>query len=81
MLRSEKNMTIPKFLVFKTNISTDHDLSIAAKILAQVNEILCWSVDRQDIDNVLRIEGCGIGPDDIIKIFRDAGFHCEELPD
>jgi hypothetical protein len=78
---SDKNMTIQKFLVFKTNISTDQDLNIAAKILAQVNEILRWNVDRHDIDNVLRVEGCGIVPNDIIKIFREAGFQCEELPD
>jgi hypothetical protein len=78
---SDKNMTIQKFLVFKTNISTDQDLNIAAKILAQVNEILRWNVDRHDIDNVLRVEGRGIVPNDIIKIFRDAGFQCEELPD
>ena len=78
---SDKNMTIPKVLVFKTNLSSDHDLNIAAKILAQENEILCWNVDRQDIDNVLRVDSCGIGPNDITKIFRDAGFECEELPD
>ena len=78
---ASKKMTVSKVLVFKTNISSDHDFDIASKILAQVNEILCWNIDRQDIDNVLRVEGCGIAPSDITKIFRDAGFQCEELPD
>ena len=78
---SDKNMTVTKVLVFKTNISSDRDLTIVSKILAEANEILCWNVDRQDIDNVLRVESCGIGPADITNILREAGFQCEELPD
>jgi hypothetical protein len=78
---SDKNITVPTVLVFKTNISSDHDLNIVSKILEQTNEILCWNVDRQDIDNVLRVECLGIEPNHITKLLRNAGFECEELPD
>jgi hypothetical protein len=80
MISSERKIAL-KVLVFKTNISTDTDLNSAAKILSQVNEILCWNVDRHDVDNVLRVESCVIEPSDIIKILCAAGFQCQELPD
>ncbi len=41
-----------------------------------------WSVDTEDIDNVLRIEARnGIGENDIIYLLKTCGFHCEPLED
>lgn len=80
-MSTEKDITISKVLVFKTNISSDEHLISAAKILATQNKIISWNVDRADIDNVLRIEACGIEPWYIIDLFCYAGFQCEELPD
>ena len=45
-------------------------------------QIFKWSVDTEDIDNVLRVEALGeIEESDIIRLVMDCGFYCEELPD
>lgn len=44
--------------------------------------ILGWSVDLEDIDNVLRIEASkGLEENDIINYLRISGFQCEALTD
>jgi hypothetical protein len=75
------SVTISNVLVFKTNILSDEDIITVAQILARVDKIFRWNVDRADTDNVLRIEGCGIESAYIVELFCAAGFQCEELPD
>lgn len=80
----ETNMydtTISQVLVFKTDISSESEVERVAHILDLEKNILRWSIDRQDIDNVLRIECDGLHPTSIIRQLSDAGFKCEELPD
>ena len=68
-------------LVFKTNILTDEDVEKIGCVLASESNITRWNIDRDDIDKVLRIECDQLQPDAVIKLLRDAGFACEELPD
>jgi len=68
-------------LVFKTNILSDEDVEKIRHVLASESNIARWNIDRDDIDRVLRIECDHLQPDAVIKVLRNAGFECEELPD
>ena len=68
-------------LVFKTNILSDEDVEKIGRVLASESNITRWNIDRDDIDKVLRIECDQLQPEAVIKLLRDAGFECEELPD
>ena len=68
-------------LVFKTNISSDEDVEKIGRVLTSESNITRWNIDRDDIDKVLRIECDQLQPEAVIKLLRDAGFECEELPD
>ena len=46
----------------------------------EFSNIITWSIDQNDIDNVLRIETNGfISESDIIRLVCDRGYKCEEL--
>ena len=68
-------------LIFKTNIRLKKDLQVVRPFLAACVSIIQWNVDRQDIDNVLRIVSTSNEPLPIIKTINDAGYYCEELAD
>ena len=68
-------------LVFKTNILSDEDVEKIGRVLTSESNITRWNIDRDDIDKVLRIECDQLQPEAVIKLLRDAGFECEELPD
>ncbi|MDE3247687.1 MAG: hypothetical protein KGO82_03440 [Bacteroidota bacterium] len=68
-------------LVFKTNLRTRTMVQQISPELNQVQGILRWNVDLQDIDNVLRVEGEGITVNGIVNRLVEAGYRCEELPD
>lgn len=68
-------------LIFKTNIETEQDLNRVAPLLNQDHLIRKWSVDREDIDHVLRIESEGADEMKIKQKMEYAGFLCEELAD
>ena len=68
-------------LVFRTNIRFKKDLRKIAGILEPVESIITWNVDREDIDNVLRIEAKNLDTIEVNRIIQQAGYLCEELPD
>ena len=68
-------------LVFKTNILSDEDVEKIGCVLTSERNITRWNIDRDDIDKVLRIECDQLQPEAVVKLLRDAGFECEELPD
>ncbi len=71
-----------QLLLFKTDISSKKRLNQAKKILANNPVIYDWTVDRDDIDNVLRIEGDdNLGEKDVIRLMNACGLSCEVLPD
>ena len=67
--------------LFKTNILTDEDVEKIRWVLTSESNITRWNIDRDDIDKVLRIECDQLQPDAVIRLLRNAGFECEELPD
>lgn len=68
-------------LVFKTNIRTSEEAEKIRPLLSALNNVKTWNIDREDIDNVLRIESEHLSPATIIGLLNEAGFECEELPD
>ena len=45
-----------KILVFKTNLETEDGIRAVSSVLNDHPGIFKWTVDRWDVDNVLRIE-------------------------
>ena len=70
-----------EIFVFKTNLSSTKLIRAAKPILQNIEGILRWNIDREDVDKVLRVEARNIMPSMIINAFNNAGFACEELPD
>ena len=71
-----------KILVFKTNIKTKKELSLVRPSLNRQSQILKWTVDNNDIDNVLRIETDGkLTEQEVIRLVKSSGLYCEALPD
>ena len=70
-----------EILVFKTDLVSEERLEAVKPFLDRYPGILRWTVDRYDIDKVLRIESENVSVDDVIGLLQRGGFHCEELPD
>lgn len=69
-------------LVFKTNIQTQQQIKTLGVIFNHYSQIIEWSVDTEDVDNVLRIVPLGkLKENEIIRLIRSIGFDCEALPD
>ena len=68
-------------LIFKTDIANRWHYSSARKVLENVQGILKWTVDIEDIDHVLRVEASNISPQNIERLLGQAGYHCEEMKD
>lgn len=71
-----------KILVFKTNLETEEGIRAVSTVLNDRPEILRWTVDQWDVDNVLRIEASEhSSPSLVMEMIRKVGFDCDELPD
>lgn len=69
-----------ELLIFKTDIKSKKKVKKVKQLFDTNIEILDWSIDVEDVDNVLRIEGVdGINEKRIIEFTRAKGFYCEEL--
>ena len=73
--------TISEILVFKTDAWHPEDVDHVAKVLNDDARIKRWNIDRDDIDNVLRVEADQISAFEIRLLLNAAGYFCEELPD
>ncbi|MEM6526277.1 MAG: hypothetical protein AAF693_20955 [Bacteroidota bacterium] len=69
-------------LVFKTNLDTKREVEAVRCTLDQYSSIMEWSIDIEDVDNVLRVVTLGdVLEEEIIQILAIHGFYCEELLD
>jgi hypothetical protein len=68
-------------LVFKTNIYQWRDIDKISEIMKGDSRIVRWNIDREDVDNVLRVEADHVTSTEIQILINAAGFSCEELPD
>ena len=68
--------------VFRTGIKTMENVNNISPVMNSHPKIESWSVDTEDIDNVLRIVAHGkLNEAEIIKQLRKCGFFCEVLHD
>ena len=51
------------------------------RLMKNINGISRWNVDRQDCDNVLRIEATKVSPRAVENVLKKAGYYWEELND
>ncbi len=73
---------ISNIFVFKTDVQSRTQLEFIQKHLAPFTGVLSWSIDLEDIDNVLRVVTNGkVNTLDIIKTIKKQGVNCNELPD
>ena len=69
-------------LIFKTELETKIKVKTVMSIFDPHPCIIDWSIDTEDIDNVLRIEVFNtLKENDIITMMKTNGFYCEILPD
>jgi len=67
--------------VFKTDINSASLIESVKPLLNSYQYISDWSIDIEDIDNVLRIISVELLENEIIQIMKSKGFICEVLPD
>lgn len=67
--------------VFKTSISTEKEIQMIKPFLNELLPIGSWSFDLEDCDNIFRVDTLIENSEKIIKLLKDNGFDCEELPD
>lgn len=81
-LNKMKVVADDELLIYRTDISTRKREKMLQSFFDDHPHILDWNIDRQDIDNVLRIEiSKGIDVDELLGYIRMQGLHCEELED
>lgn len=69
-------------LIFRTDIKSKKKVKSLKPIFNTHTDILQWSVDLEDIDNVLRIEAKpNITEDTIIDLVKAHGFYIKVLTD
>ena len=69
-------------LIFRTDIKTKKEVKVVRPLFNDHPLITDWSIDRQDIDNVLRIEAKDdLNEKDIIHLIKECGFYSEMLAD
>ena len=70
-----------EILIFKTDIDNSWHKNMAQKLLGNLQGILKWSVDVEDIDHVLRVEANNLPPRHVELVLALAGYYCEEMKD
>ena len=69
-------------LVFRSDIESKEKISCLEPLFNEHSDVLNWSIDVEDIDNVLRIESTlNLTEADVIKMIKMNGFHIEPLPE
>ncbi|MBD80847.1 MAG: hypothetical protein CL840_18165 [Crocinitomicaceae bacterium] len=68
-------------IILKTNLRDELQVESIQSVLSTHPHISDWSVDTEDIDNVLRIEAKNmLTEEDVIQLIQAHGFSCEVLP-
>lgn len=68
-----------RILLFKTNIFSEFLESIVSPILSSNSEIKKWNIDREDSDNILRIESASLNDNQVISMIQKLGLKCQIL--
>ncbi len=71
-----------ELLIFQTDIKSKKKVRSLKPVFNNHSEIIKWSVDLEDIDNVLRIEATkNVSEKDIIDLIQVKGFYIKTMLD
>ena len=79
--RGEVHNPPNKIFVFKTSVKKQKEINLLKPFLDASTGTLCWNFDLEDCDNILRVESEKEIGEEIVNIFRNLEFSCEELKD
>ncbi|WP_299886359.1 hypothetical protein [uncultured Lacinutrix sp.] len=69
-----------ELLIFRTDIKSKKKVKSIMPVFNNHSDIIKWSIDLEDIDNVLRIEAKTNGlEEDIIDLVKVKGFYIKTL--
>lgn len=68
-------------LIFKTDIANRWHVGVLQQLFTQLQGIVKYSVDVEDIDHVLRIESHSVKAPQVQHVLLQAGYYCEEMTD
>ena len=69
-----------ELLIFQTDIKSKNKVKSIEPILNNHSDILKWTIDLEDIDNVLRIEATtNLLEAEVIDLIKDKGFYIQTL--
>ena len=69
-------------VILRTNIETENRVQKLRHVFDNLASIHRWSIDLEDIDNVLRIEAKeSINENEIINLIKKYGFYGKALED
>lgn len=69
-----------RLVILRTNIKSRKKLKTIVPVLDGHASIHQWSIDIEDIDNVLRVEtNEDLQEKDVIQLVRENGFYAEDL--
>lgn len=67
-------------LVFRTNLQNAEEVKRISETMDSLPGIVDWSVDLEDWEKVLRVEGTGIQKQTVLKTLQNLGVDIRELP-
>ena len=68
--------------IFRTDVKTPKKVKVIKPVFNHHPHIKKWSVDTEDIDNVLKVEAAThLSEQDIIVLMKTCGFYCAALGD
>ena len=71
-----------RLFILRTNIKTKKDLKTIKPFLNNHLNIIKWTIDTEDIDNVLKVEATSkLSEHDIIDEIKQQGFYCDAFED
>lgn len=73
----EKELTC---LVFRTNLQSPEDVEEISDVLNAIDGLMDWSVDLEDWEKVLRIEGVDLDTSAIRKLLFEMNVMISEMP-
>ena len=69
-------------IILKSDLNTEIKINYLNYLFKNNHNIFSWSINNEDIDNVLRIEAHNnITENKVIKLLKQIGVHCEPLPE
>ncbi len=71
-----------ELLIFRTDIKSKKSVKSLKSIFNNHSDIIKWSIDLEDIDNVLRIEATkNLLEENVIDLVKVKGFYIKTLSD